>query len=94
MNWNGDGMTTNNEMVTAMNNAVQAMLLAGAKHPGDNPEDRVLTTRHTGSGWWIVWQDNRNGGVSFVVNLGSSKKDVARKSWDIVAVADAIRMGA
>lgn len=86
-------MTTKNEMLTAMNNAVRAMLQAGAKHPGNNAEHLQLTTRNTGSGWWIVWQNENNGGVSFVVHLGNTKKDVARKSWDIVAVAEAIGTG-
>jgi hypothetical protein len=89
-------MTTKNDMLTALNYAVHAMREAGAKHYGDNPEHWELTTQHmgTGSGWSIVWRDTRNGGVSPLVHLGDNKKDVTRKSWDIVAVADAIRRGA
>lgn len=88
-------MTTKNDMLTALNNAVQAIRLAGAQYHGNNPERWELTTHNMGpsSGWSIVWRDTRGGGVSPIVHLGNTKKDVARRAWDIVAVSDAIRMG-
>jgi len=86
-------MTTKNEMFTALNYAVLSMKEAGAKRNSDDWEHWTLTTQNMGegSGWSIVWRDNRNGGVSTVVHLGNNKREVADKAWGIVAVADSIR---